>query len=190
MNAFLLYFFKFCQLAFFPAKIKGPCKYEKELSRNCVRFTVEEVLAHLGGDFDIPDVQWLEDEDFEEGELILPAGSVVLPEEEEEEINLRTVQIEETDDSEEELAKGRPSNVTVEEFGWNDNRTKIDIPGFSHAVGPTTILPVGIMALDFFLLFMSNRILQNIVRETNRYASHTLQRIKILPLGRNCLWMN
>ena len=151
---------------------------------------MEEVLAHLGGDFDIPDVQWLEDEDFEEGELILPAGSVVLPEEEEEEINLRTVQIEETDDSEEELAKGRPSNVTVEEFSWNNNSTEIDIPGFSRAVGPTTILPVGILALDFFLLFMSNRILQNILRETNRYASHTLQRIKILPLGRNCLWKN
>ena len=86
------------------------------MSRNCVRFTVEGVLAHLGGDSDIPDVQWLEDDDFEEGELILPAGSVVLPEEEEEEINLRTVQIEEIDDSEEEVAKGRPSNVTVEEF--------------------------------------------------------------------------
>ena len=138
---------------------------------------MEEVLAHLGGDFDIPDVQWLEDEDFKEGELILPAGSVVLPEEEEEEINLRTVQIEETDNSEEELAKGRPSNVTVEEFSWNDNRTGIDIPRFSQAVGPTTISPVGALALDFFLLFLSNRILQNILRETNRYASQTLQRI-------------
>ena len=151
------------------------------MSRNRVRFTVEEVLAHLDGGFDIPDegvnsdVEWLEDEDFEEGELILPADSVVLPEEEEEEINLRTVQIEETDDSEEEVAKGRPSNVTVEELSWSDNRTEIDVPGFSQAVGPTMILPVGTLALDFFLLFMSNRILQNILRETNGYASQTLQ---------------
>ena len=105
----------------------------------------------------------------------MPVNSVILPEQEEEEINLRTVQIEETDDSEEEVAKGRPSNVTVEEFSWSDNRTEIDIPGFSQAVGPTTILPVGALALDFFVLFMSNRILQNILRETNRYASHTLQ---------------
>ena len=133
------------------------------MSRNRVRFRVEEVLAHLDGDFDIPDegvnsdVEWLEDEDFEEGELILPADSVVLPEEEEEEINLRTVQIEETDDSEGEVAKGSPSNVTVEEFSWSDNRTEIDIPGFSQAVGPTTILPVGALALDFFLLFMRNK---------------------------------
>ena len=92
------------------------------MSRNRVRFRVEEVLAHLDGDFDIPDegvnsdVEWLEDKDFEEDELILPADSVVLPKEQEEEINLRTVQIEEIDDSEEEVAKGRPSNVTVEEF--------------------------------------------------------------------------
>ena len=64
------------------------------MSRNHIYFTVEEVLAHLDGDFDIPDegvnseVEWLKDEDFEEGELILPADSVVLHEEEEEEINL------------------------------------------------------------------------------------------------------
>ena len=51
-----------------------------------------------------------------------------------EEINLSTVQIEETDDSEEEVAKGRPSNVTVEEFNWSDDWTEIDIPGFSKAV--------------------------------------------------------
>lgn len=151
------------------------------MSRNGIYFTVEEVLAHLDGDFDIPDegvnsdFEWLEDEDFEEGELILPADSVVLPEEEEEEINLWTVQIEETDDSKEEVAKERPSNVTVEEFSWSDNRAEIDIPGFLQAVGPMTILPVGALALDFFLLFMSSRILQNILRETNWYASQTLQ---------------
>ena len=97
---------------------------------------MKEVLAQLDGDFDIPDtgvnwdVEWLEDEDFEEGELILPLNSVILPEQEEEEINLRTVQIEEMNDSEEEVAKGRPSNVTVEEFSWSNNRTEIDIPQF------------------------------------------------------------
>ena len=65
------------------------------------------------------------------------------------------------------MAKGRPSNITVEEFSWSDNRAEIDIPGFLQAVGPMTILPVGALALDFFLLFMSNRILQNIQREAN-----------------------
>ena len=56
--------------------------------------------------------------------------SVILPEQEEEEINLRTVQIEEMGDSEERVAKGRPSNVTVEEFSRSNNRTEIDIPQF------------------------------------------------------------
>ena len=55
----------------------------------------------------------------------------------------------------------------MEEFSWSDNRADIDIPEFSQAVGPMTILPVAALALDFFLLFMSNRILQNILRETN-----------------------
>ena len=64
------------------------------MTRNLIHFAVEEVLAHLDGDFDIPDegmnsdVEWLEHKDFEEDKLILPADSVVLPEEEEEEINL------------------------------------------------------------------------------------------------------
>ena len=85
------------------------------MSVNHVSYTVEEVLSHLDGDFDIPDravnsdVEWLDDEDFEEPDLIF-ADSVVLPDEEEEEINLRTVHIEETDDSEEEVARGRPEH--------------------------------------------------------------------------------
>ena len=92
------------------------------MSVNHVSYTVEEVLSHLDGDFDIPDegvnsdIEWLDDKDFEEPDLILPADSAVLPDEEEDEINLRTVQIEETDDSEEEVARGgrgnKPSNCT------------------------------------------------------------------------------
>ena len=60
---------------------------------------MEEVLAHLNDDFDIPDegvnsnVEWLDDEELEP-QLVLPASSIVVPDEEEE-INLRTVQIEE-----------------------------------------------------------------------------------------------
>lgn len=56
---------------------------------------MEEVLAHLSGDFDIPDegvnsnVEWLDDEELEP-QLVSPAGSIVVPDEEEE-INLRTI---------------------------------------------------------------------------------------------------
>jgi len=43
-----------------------------------------------------------------------------------------------------------------------------------EAFGPTTTLLIGALAIDFFLLFMSNRIFQNILRETN-YASKSLE---------------
>ena len=108
------------------------------MPRNRVCFTAEEVLAHVDGDFDIPnegvnsDVKWLDDGDFKEPELSLPAHLFILIEEEEEEmeeIKLSSVQIEETDGSEEEVAKGRPTNVTLEEFNWSDDWTELDIPG-------------------------------------------------------------
>ena len=72
---------------------------------------MEEVLAHLNGDFDIPDegvnsnVEWLDDEALEP-QLVLPAGSIVVPDEEEE-INLRTVQIEERRGGKRETEQGK-----------------------------------------------------------------------------------
>lgn len=68
------------------------------MSVNRVHYTVEEVLSHLDSDFDIPnagvnsDVEWLDDEGFEEPDLILPADSIILPNEKVE-INFWTVQI-------------------------------------------------------------------------------------------------
>jgi len=58
----------------------------------------------------------------------------------------------------------------VSEFTWSINRSEIEVPGFSKAVGP-----IGALAIDFFLLFMSNQFFQNILRETNRYASQSLE---------------
>ena len=72
---------------------------------------MEEVLAHLNGDFDIRDegvnsnVEWLDDEALEP-QLVLPAGSIVVPDEEEE-INLRTVQIEERRGGKRETEQGK-----------------------------------------------------------------------------------
>jgi len=54
----------------------------------------------------------------------------------------------------------------VSEFTWSINRSEIEVPGFSKAVGT-----IGALAIDFLLLFMSNQFFQNILRETNRYAS-------------------
>ena len=99
---------------------------------------MEEVLAHLNGDFDIPDegvnsnVEWLDNEELEP-QLVLPVGSIVVPDEEEE-INLRTVQIEERRGGKRETEQCK----CVSEFSWNNVRTKTDITGFSKAAGPST----------------------------------------------------
>ena len=97
---------------------------------------MEEVLAHLNGDFDIRDegvnsnVEWLDDEELEP-QLVLPAGSIVMPDGEEE-INLRTVQIEER-----RGGKREPEQCKCKsEFSWSNDRTKTDITGFSKAAGP------------------------------------------------------
>ena len=99
------------------------------------------------------------------------------------------VEDEENHHWEEEVARGRLSSVSVEEFNRGEDMTEIDIQGFSKAVGPITIHQAGALALDFLLLFMSNGILQNIMRETNQYASQTLQSMNKDPAnGRKCQW--
>lgn len=46
---------------------------------------------------------------------------------------------------------------------------------FSRAVGPTSVMTEEDSALDFFLLFVDTRMLNNMVRETKRYAVQTLE---------------
>ena len=72
------------------------------------------------------------------------------------------------------MARGRLSSISVEEFSRDDDSTETEIQGFSKAVGTVTIHRAGALAFDFLLLFMSNGILQN-MRETNQYASQTVQ---------------
>ena len=101
------------------------------------------------------DVEWLDEEDFEEPDRLLPTDSVALPDHEEVEINLRTVQIEETDDSEEEVTRGSPSNVGGEVFSLDGNRTTendIHFYVFTKEVGTNAILPGGPLALKLFLV--------------------------------------
>lgn len=47
---------------------------------------------------------------------------------------------------------------------------------FSRAVGPSRVMTEEAAALDFFLLFVDNHMLNNMVRETNRYAVQTLEK--------------
>ena len=73
----------------------------------------------------------------------------------------------------ENTGRGRPSNVSVDDFQWSCERGNVDIPSFSQVVGPTQVMPNS-AAVDFFQLFVDNRILGNIVRETSHYARQSL----------------
>ena len=54
-------------------------------------------------------------------------------------------------------------------------RSDVDIPSFSQAVGPGNVMPRESLTVDFFQLFVDNRTLGNILRETNHYACQLLQ---------------
>lgn len=145
-------------------------------------YTVEEFLAHSDGNFDIPDdevksdVEWLENEDFVKTDnAILPTEAAILHDEDDEELNLRTFYIVEADNSAPAIARGRPRNVSVDRYTWSSERSDKEVPSFTKAVGLTTTLQREALAVDFFLLFMYNRVLQNILRETNRFASQSLE---------------
>ena len=112
------------------------------------------------------------DEDFDEENDLLPEVAIS-EHEDDEDVNLAALDIEENGDQ--DSSRGRPSNVSVNDFEWSSSRSDIDIPGFSQAVGPANFMPRESLAVDFFQLFVDNRMLGNILRETNRYACQSLQ---------------
>ena len=142
------------------------------------RYTVEEMLDYFDDNFDIPDdgvnsaIEGLNEEDFDEENDLLPEVADS-PDEDDEDINLIALDI--VENGVQENSRGRPSNASLNDFGWSSERSDVDIPGFSQAVGPTNIMPRELSAVDFFQLFISNRMLGNILRETNRCACQSLQ---------------
>ena len=140
-------------------------------------YTVPEILEYLDGNFDIPDdgvnsdIEGLDD-DFDEENDLLPEVAVS-ENEGDENVHLAALDIEENGDQ--DSGRGRPSNVSLNDFEWSSVRSDIDIPSFSQAVGPANVMPRESLAVDFFQLFVDNRMLGNIIRETNRYACQLLQ---------------
>ena len=141
------------------------------------RYTVPELLDYLDDNFDIPndgvnsDIGGL-DEDFDEENDLLPEVAVS-EDEDDEDVHLAALDIEENGDQ--DSSRGRPSNVSLNDFEWSSVRSDIDIPSFSQAVGPANVMPTESLAVDVFQLFVDNRMLGNIIRETNRYACQLLQ---------------
>ena len=132
----------------------------------------------MDDNFDVPDdgvnsdIEGTDGEDFDEENDMLPEVAIS-EDEDDEDVNLAALDIEENSDQ--DISRGRPSNVSLKEFEWSSTINHIDIPGFSQAVGPANVMPRESSAVDFFQLFVENRMLGNILRETNPYACQSLQ---------------
>lgn len=134
-------------------------------------------------EFDIPDEGMnsdLEGFDDEEDAVELNAlprePAIFFVDERDERIQLRTINIvEEDENTQASGTSGRPSNVSVDGLEWSSEGSNIEVPTFRQPVGPSRVLPEEASAVDFFLLLVDNRILNNIIRETNRYAQQNLQ---------------
>jgi len=137
---------------------------------------VAEILEYLDDNFDIPDdgvnsdIEGLDEDDFDKENDMLPEVAAS-DDKDDEDVNLTALDIEENDDR----GRGRPSNVSLHDFEWSSERSEVEILSFSQAVGPTNVMPRESSAVDFFQLFVDNRILGKIVAETNRYAYQSLQ---------------
>jgi len=121
------------------------------------RFTVAEILEYLDDNFDIPDdgvnsdIEGLNEDDFDK-ENMLPEVAAS-DDEDDEDVNLAALDIEEND-----RGRGRPSNVSLHDFEWSSERSEVEIPSFSQALGPTNVMPRESSAVDFFHLCRQSHI--------------------------------
>lgn len=151
------------------------------MSRRPGTYRTQDVLDYLEGNFAIPedgfesDIEGFESEsdDDLEPEIIPPEDLI------DDEIDLRNVAMEdeEADDTEngETSTAGRPSNYSFEDLEWTDEPEDVPaIPEFRENVGPAVACSAEMSPLDYFLLFVDNRMLTSIVRETNRFAVQCL----------------
>ena len=140
------------------------------------RYTVQQVLDHLDGNFAIPedgfdsDIEGFESDSDDDLEPQLPPQ-----ERENNDIDLRNVIIEDEEEEEAEnsdvRAAGRPNNYSFDGLEWTDAPQDVPaLPEFGENVGPAVVCSAEMSPLDYFLLLVDNRMLTSIVRETNRFA--------------------
>ena len=143
------------------------------------RYTMQEILDYLDDRFDIPDegansdLEGIDEDSDDDLHFESDHES-----DDEEELDLRTADIiEDSDDrSQETENRGRPGNLDMNGLDWSSQGSDYEVPAFTKAVGCSRVMPEGSTALDFFLLFVDNRMMNNMVRETNRYALQTLEK--------------
>ena len=136
------------------------------------RYTVQQVLDHLDGNFAIPedgfdsDIEGFESDSDDDLEPQLPPQ-----ERENNDIDLRNVIIEDEEEEEAEnsdvRAAGRPNNYSFDGLEWTDAPQDVPaLPEFGENVGPAVVCSAEMSPLDYFLLLVDNHILTSIVRET------------------------
>ena len=62
------------------------------------------------------------------------------------------------------------------EIGWSRDDSPVNLTAYTSAIGATSTVPEDGTAKDFFCLFVSEELLENIVEETNRYARQCIAR--------------
>ena len=151
-------------------------------SNRRIRYTAQNVIDHFDGIFDIPcdgvdsDIEGFESDDSDFSE----ADEMVFSEAEDDGIDLPRFPDEENEDEENDTGeetrqRGLPVCFSFEDHDWSDQRSDIEIPEFQEQVGPANILSAESSAKDFFSLLVDDRMLNNIVRETNKYAKQKLE---------------
>ena len=147
--------------------------------------TVEECLQYLDDTFDIPgDGLDSECEDLSDDESDLQEPEVsdsMMPETEEAVNRISNMDFIFDDDLSCESGVsssnriGRPTRISLDDEQWEQKRIDVKIPNFSQTEGATKVLPKESGELEFFLLFIENKILSTIVKETNIYAEQCLK---------------
>ena len=143
-------------------------------------FTVDQILEYLDDNFDIPDdglnsdIEGFEGDDSDDDQSNFFPDPDRESDDNEEDVTLAAVHIQESPTAEASAARGRPRNTCVNEYEWSSEASDVDIPGFTQPIGEVNPLPRCSLAVDFFKLFIDNRILGIIIRETNGYARQTM----------------
>ena len=82
---------------------------------------------------------------------------------EDEELDLQIADIMKDSDDlfQESGSRGRPANLDMNGLDWSSQGSDLEVPTFTKAVGCSRIMPESTSALDFFLLFVDNRVMNN-----------------------------
>ena len=131
------------------------------------RYTAQQVLEHLDGNFAIPEDGFDSDIEGFESDSDDDLETQLTPLEcKNNDIDLRKMKKREAENSD-VRAVGRPNNDSFNGLEWTDApQDVLALPERGENVGPVVVCSAEMSPMDYFLLLVDNRILTFIVRET------------------------